>query len=129
MKKGYVLNIEEATINNTDFRRVHYTGEHSQLVLMSIEPGDEIGIETHTLDQFIRVEKGTAQVMLNGEEHALPAEFAVMIPAGVTHNILNVGTDALKLYSIYSPPEHKDGTVHATKALAVEEHFDGETTE
>lgn len=130
MKKGYVTNIEEATLANTDFRRVLYTGEHSQLVLMSILPGDDIGQETHTLDQFIRVEQGEGKAVLNGtEEHHLGADFAIIIPAGTPHNITNVGTEPLKLYSIYSPPEHKDGTVHPTKADAQEEHFDGITTE
>lgn len=130
MKKGYVTNIEEATLTNTDFRRVVYTGAHSQLVLMSIMPGDDIGQETHTLDQFIRIEQGSGKAVLNGtEEHELYADFAIIIPAGTSHNITNVGTEPLKLYSIYSPPEHKDGTVHATKADAQEEHFDGVTTE
>jgi len=130
MKKGFVTNIEQATKENTDYRRVLYTGENSQLVLMSIESGDDIGEETHTLDQFIRIEEGSAKAVLNGtDEYQLEAEFAIVIPAGVSHNIINTGTGALKLYSIYSPAEHKDGTVHATKADAVEEHFDGVTTE
>ena len=130
MKKGFVTNIEQATKENTDYRRVLYTGENSQLVLMSIQPGDDIGEETHTLDQFIRIEEGSAKAVLNGtDEHQLEAEFAIVIPAGVSHNIINTGSEALKLYSIYSPAEHKDGTVHPTKADAVEEHFDGVTTE
>lgn len=129
MKKGYVLNIEQETINNTDYRRILYTAEHLQLVLMSIEPGDEIGAEVHHLTQFIRVEKGDGRAILDGVEHALPAEHAIIIPAGVNHNIINVGPDALKLYSIYAPPEHKDGVIQATKADEKEEHFDGVTTE
>ncbi len=96
---------------------------------MSIGPGDDIGAEIHELDQFIRVEKGAGKAVLNGSEHNLPAEHAVVIPAGVEHNIINTGSEPLKLYSIYSPPEHKDGTIHPTKAEAEEEHFDGVTTE
>ena len=130
MKKGYITNIEEATISNTDYRRVLYTGEHSQLVLMAIEPGDEIGSEVHTLDQFIRVEAGTAKLILNeNEEHVLESDHAAIIPAGTTHNVVSTGSEALKLYSIYSPAEHKDGTVQPTKADEKEEHFDGVTTE
>lgn len=131
MKKGYLANIEKETIDNNDYRRVLYTGEHSQLVVMSLQPGDEIGTEIHTgIDQFIRVEQGEAKMVLNGnEEHSLPAEHAVIIPAGVEHNVINVGDGELKLYSVYSPAEHKDGTVHPTKADEKEEHFDGVTTE
>lgn len=130
MKKGYIVNIEEETLTNTDYRRVLYTGENSQLVVMSIEPGDEIGEEVHTLDQFIRIEKGTAKVVLNQiDEHVLEDDFAVIIPAGTAHNVINTGDTALKLYSIYTPPEHKDGLVQATKADDAEVHFDGVTTE
>lgn len=131
MKKGYIVNIERETLENTDYRRVLYTGEFSQLVLMNIQPGDEIGEEVHTgIDQFIRVESGEAKVVLNGnEEHMLPAEHAVIIPSGTRHNVINVGDAEVKLYSIYSPAEHKDGAVHATKADETHEHFDGVTTE
>lgn len=130
MKQGYITDIEAVTNTNTDFRRVLYTGQHLQLVVMSIEPGDAIGEETHTLDQFIRIEQGTAQAVLNGtQEHDMHADMSVIIPAGVSHNIINTGTEPLKLYSIYAPPEHKDGVVHPTKAEAREEHFDGVTTE
>lgn len=131
MKKGFITNIEKDTINNTDYRRVLYTGAFSQLVVMNLQPGEEIGAETHDgIDQFIRVEQGEAKVILNGsDEHSLPAEHAVIIPAGVEHNVVNVGDGKLKLYSIYSPAEHKDGTIHATKAEEKEEHFDGVTTE
>lgn len=130
MKKGYIVNIEEETLTNTDYRRVLYTGENSQLVVMSIEPGDEIGEEVHELDQFIRIEKGQAKVVLNQtDEHMLEDDFAVIIPAGTAHNVINTGEEVLKLYSIYTPPEHKDGTVHPTKADEKEEHFDGVTTE
>lgn len=126
---GYITNIKKATRENTDYRRVLYTTKRSQLVLMSIQPGDDIGLETHDLDQFIRVEQGKARVILNGAEHLVEDDVAVVIPAGTRHNVINIGQTALKLYSVYSPPEHKDGTVHATKADETEEHFDGETTE
>ena len=131
MKKGFITNIEKETIENTDYRRVLYTGEFSQLVVMNLQSGEEIGAEVHNgIDQFIRVEQGSAKVVLNGnQEHDLPAEHSVIIPAGVEHNVINVGVEELKLYSIYSPAEHKDGTVHKTKADEKEEHFDGVTTE
>ena len=127
--KGYITNIEEATRSNTDYRRVLYTAKHSQLVLMCIQPGDEIGLETHHLDQFIRIEQGTAQVILDGVAHEVMADFAIVIPAGTKHNVINTGSEPLKLYTVYAPPEHKDGTVHLTKAEEIEEHFDGVTTE
>lgn len=127
--KGYITNIEEATLANTDYRRVLYTATHSQLVLMNLQPGEEIGAETHELDQFIRIEQGSAQVVLDGVEHHIEANYAVVIPAGTKHNVINTGNQELKLYSIYSPPEHKDGTVHSTKADEVEEHFDGKVTQ
>jgi len=127
--KGFITNIEKDTLENTDYRRVLYTAKNSQLVLMSIEPGDEIGEEVHELDQFIRLEAGSASVVLNDESHDVPADSAVIIPAGVKHNVINTGDQPLKLYSLYAPPEHKDGTVHATKADEQEEHFDGVTTE
>ncbi len=130
MKKGFITNIEEATLENNDYRRVLYTAQNCQLVVMSIEPGDEIGEETHSLDQFIRIEKGSAKVILNKtEEHEVEDDYAVIIPAGACHNVINTGDVPLKLYSVYSPPEHKDGTIHATKADEAEEHFDGVTTE
>lgn len=127
--KGYVANIERETLKNTDYRRVLYTAKNSQLVLMNIQPGDEIGLETHHLDQFIRIEQGEATAMLDGVEYNMEDDFAVVIPAGTEHNVINTGTEELKLYSVYSPPEHKDGVVHATKAEESEEHFDGVTTE
>lgn len=129
--KGYTDNIEEATIANTDFRRVVYTGKHSQLVLMSLTPGEDIGSEVHEgVDQFFRFEKGEGKVVIDGAEHDVHDGSAVVIPAGAQHNVVNTSaTDDLKLYTIYSPAEHKDGTVHSTKADAVEEHFDGVTTE
>ena len=127
--KGYVINIENATLENDNYRKVLYTGKSSQLVLMTIQPGDEIGNETHDLDQFIRIEAGQAVVTLDGVNHALEDDWAVVIPAGTVHNVLNNGDVPLRLYSIYSPPEHKDGTLHPTKADDREEHFDGVTTE
>jgi len=130
-KKGFVTNIETTTKDNTDYRRVLYTGEHVQLVLMSLKPGEEIGNEVHHLDQFIRVEAGEAKAVLNnGEtEYPLKEDFAIIVPAGTWHNIINVGSEDLKIYTLYGPPEHKDGTIHKTKAEAVEEHFDSKTTE
>lgn len=128
----YVTNIEKETLENKNFRKVLYTAKNSQLVLMSLKPREEIGLETHTLDQFIRVEKGTGKAFLNGKEYDLADGSAVVIPAGTEHNVVNTSdSEELKLYTIYSPPEHRDGTVHATKAdaMAREEHFDGTTTE
>lgn len=130
MKKGYVANIERVTTENTDYRRVLYTGENSQLVVMSLEPGVEIGEEIHTLDQFIRIEKGKVKAVLNEtDEYDLEDDWAIIIPAGVKHNFINEGDEVVKLYSIYSPAEHKDGVVQPTKADEKEEHFDGVTTE
>ena len=126
---GYVTNIEKETLENENYRKVLYTAKNSQLVLMTIQPGDEIGLETHDLDQFIRIEAGKATVSLDGVEHSVEDDWAIVIPAGTAHNVVNVGDEPLRLYSIYSPPEHKDGTVHATKADDKEEHFDGVTTE
>ena len=128
-KKGYVINIEKETLENENFRKVLYTSNYSQLVVMSIEPGYDIGMEVHGLDQFIRIESGKGKAILNGQEYEIEDDWAVVIPAGVEHNIVNTGDEPLKLYTIYSPPEHKDGTIHKTKADAEEEHFDGKTTE
>jgi len=127
--KGYITNIEKATLENEDYRRVLYTAKHSQLVLMNLAPGEEIGEETHHLDQFLRFEEGEGKVILDGVEHAVGDGSAVVIPEGTHHNVINTGNTRLKLYSIYSPAEHKDGTVHKTKADEKEEHFDGVTTE
>ncbi|MDP3964309.1 MAG: cupin domain-containing protein [bacterium] len=127
--KGYITNIEKATEENTDYRRVLFTSHYSQLVLMCIKPGDEIGSEIHGLDQFIRFEQGEGKVVLDGEEAPIKADDAVVIPAGIKHNVMNTSkTQELKLYSIYSPPEHAHGTVHGTKAEEKEEHFDGMTS-
>lgn len=128
--KGYFVNIEDETKDNSDYRRVLYTGKNSQLVVMSIEPGDEIGEEIHELDQFIRIEKGKAKVILNKtDEREVEDDWAFIIPAGVWHNVINTGDKPLKIYTIYSPPEHKDGVVQKTKADEYEEHFDGVTSE
>ena len=127
--KGYITNIEKATAENADYRRVLYTAKNSQLVLMSLRAGEEIGEETHHLDQFIRVEEGKCKVILDGVESIMEKDYAVVILADTKHNVINIGETDLKLYSIYSPPEHKDGTIHKTKADATEEHFDGKTTE
>jgi mannose-6-phosphate isomerase-like protein (cupin superfamily) len=119
---GYVTDIERRTLENAYFRDVLFTGPHSQLVVMSLRPGEEIGMETHDdVDQFIRFEAGQGKVVLNGKEHAVEDGSAVVIPAGTEHNVVNTSkSEALKLYSIYTPPEHPDGTVHKTKAEAVE---------
>jgi mannose-6-phosphate isomerase-like protein (cupin superfamily) len=130
--KGYVGDIENATEENENFRKVLYTGKNSQLVVMSILSGEEIGEEVHTLDQFIRVEEGNGKAVLDGVEHSIEDDWAIVIPAGMKHNVINTGDEPLKLYTIYSPPEHRDGTVHATKEDALadkEDEFDGKTTE
>ncbi len=129
--KGYIGDIEKETEENDNFRKVIYTAKNSQLVVMSIQPGDEIGEEVHDLDQFIRIEDGKGKAVLNDIEHEIEDDYALVIPAGVKHNVLNTGDKPLKLYSIYSPPEHRDGVVHETreKAMEDEEHFDGKTTE
>jgi len=129
--KGYVTNIEKATKENNNFRKVLYTAQSSQLVVMSLKAGEEIGAEVHDLDQFIRIEKGKGKAVLDGVEHEIEDDFAVVIPAGTNHNIINTGDEEMKLYTVYSPPEHRDGVVHATKEEAEkgEEHFDGVTSE
>ena len=131
--KGYVVAIEKETKKNTDFRRVLYTGKHSQLVLMSLKPSEEIGEETHEdVDQFFRFEEGEGKVIIDGAEHRVKDGNAVIVPAGAKHNVINTSKLVnLKLYTIYSPPEHQDGVVRHTKkeAMASEEHFDGRTTE
>ncbi len=119
---GYHTNIEQSSIKNTNFREVLYTAGHSQLVLMSLKPGEEIGVETHDgHDQFIRVEAGQGKAILDGKEYALEDGSAVVIPAGTEHNVINTSeTERLQLYTIYSPPEHPDGTIHKTKQEADE---------
>lgn len=118
---GYVTNIEKRSLDNGYFREVLFTGPNSQLVVMSLQPGEDIGMEVHgNVDQFIRVEAGKGKAILNGEEHDLADGSAVVVPAGTEHNIVNVSSsEPLKLYTIYTPPEHPDGTVHKNKAEAM----------
>ena len=130
--KGFVADIEELTEENSDFRRVLYTGKKLQLVLMAIKPGGEIGEEVHEdRDQFFRVEKGKGEVLIDGNPSKIKSDDAIIVPAGARHNIRNTGDKPLRLYTLYAPPEHRDATVHVTKADAdaSEEHFDGKTTE
>lgn len=127
-------NIEAATLANEDFRRVVYTGKHMQLVLMSIPVGGEIGEEVHgEVDQFLRVEAGIGKLVIDGAEHALEDGSAMVVPAGARHNVLNTGSEALKLYSLYAPPNHLIDIVHKTKADAdqdeARDHWDGQTSE
>jgi mannose-6-phosphate isomerase-like protein (cupin superfamily) len=131
--KGFKSNIEKDTLGNSNFRRVLYTGKHSQLVLMTLRPSEEIGEEVHkTVDQFFRFEKGEGTVFIDDIKYRVADGDAVIVPAGARHNVTNTSkTKELKLYTIYSPPEHQDGTVRETKkdALAKPEEFDGKTTE
>ena len=130
--KGFVADIEELTEENTDFRRVLYTGKNLQLVLMAIQPGGEIGEEVHEdRDQFFRVEEGKGEVRIDDNRSKIKSDDAIIVPAGARHNIVNTGDKPLQLYTLYAPPEHRDGTVHVTKAdaEAAAEHFDGKTTE
>ena len=126
---GYITNIEQVTKENADYRRVLYTAKHHQLVVMSLASGEEIGEEVHQLDQFFRFEEGQGKVIIDGVEHEVKDGDAVIVPEGAKHNVVNIGSGTLKLYTIYSPPNHKDGTVQSTKAEEYEEHFDGVTTE
>ena len=132
--KGYVDNIEQRTIENDDFRRVLYTGKNIQLVLMTLKPGEEIGEEVHEdRDQFFRVEEGQGEVRIDGAASQIDDDFAVIVPAGARHNVINTGSAPLRLYTIYGPPEHKDKRVHKTKEQAERDHdadeWEGETTE
>ncbi len=131
--KGYTTNIEKDTLENNNFRKVLYTGKHSQLVLMSLAPKEEIGMEVHEEnDQFFRFEKGQGKCIINGNEYDLGDGVAIVVPAGAQHNIINTSdTEELKLYTIYSPAHHKDGIVRVTKEEAErnEAEFDGGTTE
>lgn len=129
--KGFVQDIEALAVDNNDFRRVLYTAKHCQLVLMALKPKEEIGAEVHKLDQFFRVEEGSGEAVLDGVRTQIRAGFAIVVPAGARHNIINTGTVPLKLYTLYAPPNHRDGVVHHTKAEAEAdtEHFDGKTTE
>ena len=129
--KGFVQDIENLAVKNKDFRRVLYTAKNCQLVLMALNPREEIGAEVHTLDQFFRVEEGSGEAILDGVRTAIRAGFAIVVPAGANHNIINTGNGPLKLYTLYAPPNHRDGVVHHTRgeAEADNEHFDGKTTE
>lgn len=129
---GYVINIEKAAEDNNNFRKVLYTAPNSQLVVMSLKPKEDIGEEVHNLDQFIRIEKGLGKAILNGVEHPIGDGSAVVIPAGTKHNIINTSEDGeMKIYTVYSPANHRDGVTHTTKEEAEkdDEHFDGKTTE
>ena len=130
--KGFTKDIEALTVKNDDFRRVLYTTKNCQLVIMSLKPKEEIGTEVHPdNDQFFRVEEGSGELVLNGVHTAIRDGFAIVVPSGAEHNIINSGNVPLKLYTIYVPPHHRDGVVHHTRADAEadSEHFDGKTTE
>ena len=130
--KGFVGNIERLTEQNNDFRRVLYTGNNIQLVLMAIQPGDEIGEEVHEdRDQFFRIEVGEGEIWIDGVCNRVSADDGIIVPQGARHNVINPGKTVLRFYTIYGPPEHIDGTTHTTSAdaLAAHEHFDGKTTE
>lgn len=130
--KGYVSNIEKITRANENFRKVLYTAKFSQLVAMSLKPKEEIGEEIHDVDQFFRLESGEGLAVLAGSEHKIGGGDAVIVPAGLKHNIINTSpSETLTLYTLYCPPHHRDQVVHATKeeALADDEHFAGQTTE
>lgn len=129
--KGYVQNIESVSVKNENFRQVLYTAKNCQLVVMALNPKEEIGMEVHELDQFFRVEEGIGEAVLDGIHKTISAGFAVLVPAGTNHNIVNTGTVPMKLYTLYSPPNHRDGVIHKTRAEAEkdDEQFDGKTTE
>lgn len=126
--KGFSTKIEKDTLENTNFREVLYTAKHSQLVVMSLLPHEDIGAETHNLDQFIRCEQGVGTAIMDGVEYPMEAGLAVLVPADILHNITNTSdTEPMKLYTLYSPPNHRDGTIHKTKADAEAdtEHYGG----
>jgi mannose-6-phosphate isomerase-like protein (cupin superfamily) len=132
--KGYVDDIDRATVENDDFRRVLYTGKNLQLVLMTLQPGEEIGEAVHDdRDQFFRIEEGKGTVYIDGAANEVEDDYAVIVPAGARHNVVNRGSLPLRLYTLYGPPEHRDGTVHTDKAQADadhdNDHWDGETSE
>lgn len=128
--KGFVDDIEKLTVENDLFRKVLYTGKHMQLVLMTLQAGEEIGSEVHEgHDQFFRIEEGEGEVVIDGNTTPIKDDDAIIVPAGARHNVINTGSSPLRLYTLYGPPEHRDGVVHATKADEEEEHFDGKTTE
>lgn len=130
--KGYISKIEKEALENDNFRKVLYTGKNSQLVLMSLEPNEEIGEEIHEVDQFLRIEQGNGKAILDGVEHEIGDGYSVLVPARAKHNIINGSEGKMKLYTIYSPAEHKKDTLHKTKEDAIndsEDHFDGILTE
>ena len=130
--KGYISNIEKDTVENTNFRKVLYTAKHSQLVVMSLKPGEDIGEEVHDVDQFLRIEQGKGQAILDGVTYEVQDDFAIVVPAGARHNVINSTEGEMKLYTIYSGPEHLKDTVHVTKEDAMadtDDHFDGATNE
>lgn len=129
--KGYIRNIESLAIKNNEFRQVLYTAKNCQLVLMALKPKEDIGAEVHKLDQFFRVEEGSGEAVLDGITTAISTGFAVLVPAGTRHNIINTGNVSMKLYTLYAPPNHRDGIIHHTlaDANADNERFDGKTTE
>lgn len=131
IKHGFVRNIERLTEANRDFRRVIYTAPHLQLVLMTIPPGDHIGAETHDVDQFFRVESGTGEVIIGSARSQVGPGSAIVVPGGTRHDVVAHGDAPLELYTIYGPPNHRDGVVHHTRADAErdDEKFDGKTTE
>jgi mannose-6-phosphate isomerase-like protein (cupin superfamily) len=129
--KGYIQNIETIAVASDEFRQVLYTAKHCQLVVMALKLNEDIGEEIHKLDQFFRIEQGTGEAVLDGVHTPIEAGFAVVVPAGTKHNIINTGKISMKLYTIYSPPNHRDGVIHHTRADAKAdlEKFDGVTTE
>lgn len=129
---GYVTNIEKDSLENDNFRKVVYTDKRCQLVLMSLLPHEEIGLEVHDVDQFLRVEEGAGRAILNGETHEIADGSAIVVPAGTEHNIINDGDGKMKLYTLYMPPHHRDGALHKTKAEGEadkQDEFNGKTTE
>lgn len=130
--KGFIADIEDLTEENSNFRRVIYTGKNLQLVLMTLQPKEEIGAEVHEdRDQFFRIESGEGEIVIDGKASKVESDFGIIVPAGAKHNLINTGSKPLQLYTLYGPPEHRDQIVHETKADAErsEEHFDGKTTE
>ena len=129
--KGYVANIEKLSLENENFRKVLYTDKNSQLVLMSLLAGEEIGEEVHDVDQFLRVEQGVGTAILSGISRDIIDGSVIIVPAGTSHNVINTGSNPMKLYTLYMPPHHRDKVIHKTKteAEADTEHFDGKTTE
>lgn len=130
--KGYISNIEKLSLENENFRKVLYTDKKSQLVLMSLLAGEEIGEEVHDVDQFLRIEKGSGIALINDVSHDIADGSVILVPAGTKHNVINTGTESMKLYTLYMPPHHMDGKIHPTKADAeadTDDEFDGKTTE